>query len=136
MQISGSGAAVGALVGAAGRALVVLCWLGPGAGIVALPSAGIGLLVGAIAGALGRPLRGALVGFLLSSVIFELFMFACASVIGDLGSAFGNQDAASKFLTEVLPYTLLMGVAGAVAGGIGGAVGAMRGPGSSGPSPH
>lgn len=123
MQVSGAGAGVGALVGAAGRALVVLCWLGPGAVIFALPSAAIGLLVGAIAGALGKPVRGAIVGFVLSAVVFELFMFACASVLGDMGPIFGGKDAGTKFLTDVLPYTLLMGLAGAAAGGIGGAVG-------------
>src|SRR5262249_51579509 len=84
MQVSGTGAGVGALLGALGRALVVICWLGPQAGIIALPSAGIGLLVGAIAGSLGRPLRGALVGFVLSAFVFELFMCACASVLGTL----------------------------------------------------
>jgi hypothetical protein len=125
MQISGTGDGVCALVGAGGRALVVLCWLGPGAGIIALPSAAIGLLVGAIAGALGRLVRGAVVGFVLSAVIFELFMFACASALGDLSGIFGHKDAANKFLAEVLPYSLLMGLAGAAAGGIGGAV-AMR----------
>ena len=123
MQISGAGAGVGALVGAAGRALVVFCCLGSNAGILALPSAGIGILVGAIAGSLGKPLRGALVGFVLSAFVFELFMCACASVLGDITRIFGEKDAGTKFLTEVLPYTLLMGVAGAAAGGIGGAVG-------------
>jgi hypothetical protein len=123
MQVSGVGAGVGALVGAVGRGFVVLCWLGPEAGIVALPSAGIGVLVGAIAGALGKPIRGAIVGFILSAVVFELFMCACASILGDLAGIFGQKDAATKFLTEVLPYTMLMGVAGAFAGGIGGAVG-------------
>jgi hypothetical protein len=123
MQVSGLGAGVGALVGAAGRALVVLCWFGPGAIIFALPSAAIGLLVGAIAGALGKPIRGAIVGCVLSAVVFELFMFACASLLGDIGRIFGDKDAGTKFLTDVLPYTLLMGLAGAAAGGIGGAVG-------------
>jgi hypothetical protein len=110
MQVSGTGAGVGALLGALGRALVVIFWLGPQAGIIALPSAGIGLLVGAIAGSLGRPLRGALVGFVLSAFVFELFMCACASVLGDLGSIVGGKDAGMAFLTAVLPYTLLMGV--------------------------
>jgi hypothetical protein len=59
----------------------------------------------------------------LSAVVFELFMFACASVIGDLAGIFGQKDAGTKFLKEVLPYTLLMGLAGAAAGGIGDAVG-------------
>jgi hypothetical protein len=52
-------------------------------------------------------------------------MFACASVLGDVASIFGEQNAGRKFLTEVLPYTLLMGVAGAAAGGIGGYVGSV-----------
>jgi hypothetical protein len=123
LRVSGIGAAVGALVGAVGRALVVLGWIGSNAGIIALPSAGIGLLVGAIAGGLGKPLRGAVVGFILSAFVFELFMFACASVLGDVGKLLGQKDAGTSFLTGVLPYTLLMGVAGAAAGGIGGAVG-------------
>src|SRR6516165_12809883 len=98
MQISGTGAAVGALIGALGRALVVIFWLGPQAGVIALPSAGIGLLVGAIAGSLGRPLRGALVGFVLSAFVFELFMCACASVVGSVAGTFGEKDAGMKFL--------------------------------------
>ena len=125
MQVSATGAGVGALIGALGRALVVIFWLGPQASIIALPSAGIGLLVGAIAGSLGRPLRGALVGFVLSAFVFELFMCACASVLGDLGTIFGGKDAGMAFLTAVLPYTLLMGVAGAAAGGIGAYVGSV-----------
>ena len=123
MQISGAGAGVGALVGAVGRALVVFCFLGPNAGIIALQSAGIGLLVGAIAGALGKPLQGAIVGFVWSAVIVELFMCTSASVLGDFVGIYGQKEAGTKFLTEVLPYMLLMGLAGAAAGGIGGAVG-------------
>lgn len=123
MQISATGAGVGAVVGAVGRALVVIGWLGPAALIVALPSAGIGLLVGAIAGGLGKPLRGALVGFLLSAFVFELFMFACASALGDVAQLWGEKDKGRMFLTEVLPYTLFMGLAGAAAGFIGGIVG-------------
>jgi hypothetical protein len=64
-----------------------------------------------------------LVGFVLSAFVFELFMCACASVVGGLGSIVGGKDAEMAFLTEVLPYTLLMGVAGAAAGCIGGYVG-------------
>jgi hypothetical protein len=130
MQISGVGAGVGALVGAVSRALVVLAWIGPigpKGHIIALPSAGIGLLVGAIAGALGKPLRGAIVGFILSAVVFELFMFACASLLGGMADLVGHKGAESEFLTETLPYTLLMGLAGAAAGGIGGAVGSATG---------
>ncbi len=119
MQVSAKGAVVGALVGAVGRALVVLCWLGDVGLIVALPSAAIGLLVGTIAGALGKPLRGAVVGFVLSAVVFELFMCACASVLGGIGG-FGE---GRSFLSDVLPYMLLMGLVGAAAGGVGGAVG-------------
>ena len=123
MQISVAGAGVGALVGAVGRALVVCCWFGTNVGILAVPSAGIGLLVGMIAGSLGKPVRGAILGFVLSAFVFELFMCACASVLGEIVAIAGDQDAGTKFLTKVLPYTLLMGVAGAAAGGIGGAVG-------------
>jgi hypothetical protein len=105
---------------------VVLAWIGPigpKGHIIALPSAGVGLLVGAIAGALGKPLRGAIVGLILSAFVFELFMFACASLIGGMADLLGHKGAESEFLTEMLPYTLLMGLAGAAAGGIGGAVG-------------
>lgn len=128
MQISGRGAGVGALIGAVGRALVVLAWLGPQAGVVMLPSAAIGVLVGLIAGALGKPVRGAVVGFVLSAVVFELFMFACASVVGDFATAFGEKDPKGQFLSSVLPYMLLMGLAGAAAGGIGGAAGRVKRP--------
>ncbi len=125
MQVSAKGAGVGALVGAVGRALVALCWLaiqgaGPEAFILVLPSAAIGLLVGAIAGALRKPLRGAVVGFVLSAVVFELFMFACASALPTGGIFRG--PGAGEFLWKALPYMLLMGLAGAAAGGIGGAV--------------
>jgi hypothetical protein len=129
MQVSGTGAVVGSLVGAAGRAFVLLGWIAVSVGyvegsmfIAALPSAGIGLLVGAIAGALGKPLRGAVVGFVLSAFVFELFMCACASAL-PTGGILGQPNAGWDFLLRALPYMLLMGLAGAAAGGIGGAVG-------------
>jgi hypothetical protein len=121
MKVSGAGAAVGGLVGCIARGSVVLLNLGAGAdklSVVALPSAGIGLLVGAIAGAIGRPLLGAAVGAVLSGVVFELFMCACASLIGTL-----SQEAGDTFLSRTLIYGLEMAVAGAVAGGVGGLVG-------------
>ena len=95
--------------------------------VVALPSAGIGLLVGAIAGGLGRPLLGAAVGAILSGVIFEFFMFACASLLGHF-----EQGRGDAFLGQTLVYGLEMAVAGAVAGGVGGLVGrAAAGPNQS-----
>jgi hypothetical protein len=121
MKISPLGALVGALIGACARAAVVFLNLGHAGGALpalALPSAGIGLLVGAIAGAIGRPLLGAVVGAVLSGVVFELFMCACASVIGTF-----SQKAGGDFLSQTLIYALEMGAAGALAGGIGGLVG-------------
>lgn len=121
MKISGTGAAVGAAIGFVARGAVVLLNLGGAVGpfgMLALPSAGIGALAGAIAGATGRPLRGALVGAILSGVIFEFFMFACASLIGGF-----SQKASGDFLTQTVVYGLEMAIAGALAGGIGGAVG-------------
>jgi hypothetical protein len=125
MQVSAKGAGAGALVGAVGRALVALGWLavqgaGPEAFLLAMPSAAIGLLVGAIAGALGKPLRGAVVGFVLSAFVFEIFLFACASAL-PTGGLFARPGA-GELLWKALPYMLLMGLAGAAAGGIGGAV--------------
>lgn len=122
MRISVEGALVGAGVGALGRALVVFAFVGPII-IIALPSAGIGLLVGAIAGALGKPLYGALLGFMLSAFVFELFMFACASALGAIGKVLGDNKIQMDFLTHMLPYMLLMGLAGSAAGALGGMVG-------------
>src|SRR5260221_11495020 len=100
MKVSGTGAAVGAAVGFFARGSVVLvnfvgrdgvAEIGRGAfaplgilAVLALPSAAIGALAGAIAGATGKPLRGALVGAVLSGVVFEFFMFACGSLVGIL----------------------------------------------------
>ena len=124
MQYSGTGAVVGALVGAVGRAAVVLVWMAVvgiwGAPItVVLPSAAIGLLVGAIAGAQGKPVRGAVVGAVLSGCVFELFICACASVLHSIPLL---DRGADELFGKTLPYALLMGLAGAAAGGIGGAV--------------
>ena len=124
MRISGVGAMVGAAVGAVARTAVVFISVGGVVPLVfVLPSAAIGLLVGAIAGALARPWLGAILGFVLSAVIFELFMLPCASLIGVFGQLTGNEHAESKFLGQTLVYMLEMGVAGALAGLIGGLVG-------------
>lgn len=129
MKISGTGAAVGALVGGVGRASVVLISVGlvgnhgPLAGavaVLAMASGAIGLLVGAIAGATGKPLLGAFIGAILSGAVFELFMCACASLLGSF-----NQRAGADFLSHTLIYGLEMAAAGALAGGIGGWVGGM-----------
>lgn len=120
MRISGAGAAIGALVGFVARGAVVFLNLGVAreqAIAIALPSAGIGLLVGAIAGAVGRPLIGAAVGAVLSGFVFELFMFACASLIGAF-SPNGGRD----LLSQTLIYALEMALAGALAGFAGGLV--------------
>jgi hypothetical protein len=125
MKISAAGAGVGALVGCVGRAVVVLLNFGPDSGplaTLALPSAGIGLLVGGIAGAFGKPLVGAAVGAVLSGVVFELFMCACASLIGSF-----SQKAGSDFLSQTLVYGLEMAVAGGIAGCVGGLVGRASG---------
>ena len=117
MQISPRGAAVGALVGAAARAAVVWLHLGPNVPkAFFVPSAVIGLLVGAIAGGLGRPVRGAVAGFVLSAVVFELFLMPCVSLLG----AFGGDNAGRRFWLESLRYALEMGMAGALAGVAGG----------------
>ena len=121
MKISAAGAGVGALLGCFGRGAVVLLNLGPDGGplaTIALPSAGIGLLVGAIAGAFGRPLLGAAVGAVLSGLVFELFICACASLIGSF-----SQKAGEDFFTQTLVYGLEMALVGAIAGGVGGLVG-------------
>jgi hypothetical protein len=137
MKISGAGAGVGALVGFFGRGAVVLLnfdSVGASLPVIALPSAGIGLLVGAIAGGLGRPLLGAAVGAILSGIVFEFFMFACASLIGSF-----DQTGGAAFLSQTLVYGLEMAVAGALAGGVGGLAGrAAVGPNQSrisGPKP-
>src|SRR5262249_60326596 len=107
-----------------GRRRALLLHLGAQVPLVfLLPTAVIGILVGSIAGSTGRPLRGALLGAVLSGVVFELFMLPCASVIGTFGSITGDRDAGGKFLRETLLYGLEMAVAGALAGGLGVLVG-------------
>jgi hypothetical protein len=130
MKISGMGALVGAIVGFIARGAVVVLNFpvsGHALAFIALPSAMIGALVGGIAGATGRPLRGALVGAILSGVVFEAFMLTCASLIGQ----FSPQEG-SNFLADTLKYGLEMGIAGAVAGGIGGWVGRTNAAGGDG----
>ena len=120
MKISGTGAIVGAAIGAGARSAVVLLNLGDFVPLVfVLPSAAIGVLVGLIAGGMSKPLVGALVGALLSAVVFELFMLPCVSLIGTFGSITGEKNAAGDFLRKTVIYALEMGVAGALAGGIG-----------------
>jgi hypothetical protein len=118
MKISGAG--MGALVGCLGRATVVLINLGHNGApaVLAMPSAGIGLLVGAIAGAFGQPLLGAIVGAVLSGAVFELFVFACVSTIGTLDARGG-----ANFISQTVVYCLEMAVTSAVAGAVGGLVG-------------
>jgi hypothetical protein len=125
-RISLVGALIGALVCAFGRAGVVLINIGEAgtvAVLVSLASAAIGLLIGAIAGAFAKPVKGALIGALLSGIIFELFMLPCAHLFGTVGDVFGNQDVGRDFLASTWPYFLEMAAAGAIAGTIGGLVG-------------
>ncbi len=123
MKVSGTGAMVGAAVGFAARGAVVLLNFTTGGPLmaVALPSAAIGALVGAIAGATGRPIRGAIVGAILSGVVFEAFMLSCASVIGTFSA-----EAGPNFLRQTLTIALEMALAGAIAGLCGGAMGATQ----------
>lgn len=122
MKISAEGAMIGALIGAIARSAVVFLHLGGNAPLAFfLPSAAIGILVGFIAGATGNPWRGAVVGALLSGVVFELFMLSCASLIG-----FISQKHAEDFLWSTAIYALEMGAAGLLAGGIGGWVGTIN----------
>src|SRR5262249_34655846 len=117
MKISGLGAAVGAVVGCLARGAVVLLTMGEVNHltlILSLPSTVMGLLVGAIAGAVGRPLLGALIGAVLSGIVFEMFMFACASVVRQI-----SPQSADGFLSQTLIYGLEMTAAGALAGGVG-----------------
>jgi len=118
MRISVTGLIVGSLIGCVARSAVVLLNVGSEAGMLMLPSAGIGLLVGAIAGAAGRPLLGAAIGAVLSGVVFEFFMCACASLVGRI-----SEKAGSDFLFETLRYAVEMALAGGVAGAIGGLCG-------------
>ena len=127
MKISGTGALVGAAIGAGARSAVGLLNLGEGVPLVfVLPSAAIGVLVGLIAGATAKPLVGALVGALLSAIVFELFMLPCASLFGTFGSISGDKNAEGKFLRATVIYALEMGVAGLLAGGIGGWMGSRE----------
>lgn len=119
MKISAEGAMIGALTGAIARSAVVFLHLGGSAPLAFyLPSAAIGILVGFIAGATGNPWRGALIGALLSGVVFELFMVSCASLIGTI-----SQKDAEDFIWATAIFALEMGAAGLLAGGIGGWIG-------------
>lgn len=71
----------------------------------------------------GRPLRGAIVGALLSAVLFELLLLPCLSLIGMLSELSGEKDTQQRLFMMSLRYAAEMGVAGALAGAIGGAVG-------------
>ena len=117
---------VGGGLCAIGRAGVVLLNIGEVNTLtilISLPSAAIGLLVGAIAGAFASPGKGALIGAILSGIIFELFMLPCVFVFGTIGDVFGNYDAGSSFLVSTWPYFIEMAAVGAIAGAIGGVVG-------------
>jgi hypothetical protein len=119
MKLSAEGAMIGALIGAIARSAVVFLHLGGSAPLAFyLPSAAIGILVGFIAGATGNPWRGAVVGALLSGVVFELFMLSCASLIGII-----SKKHAEDFVWSTAIFALEMGAAGLLAGGIGGWVG-------------
>ena len=124
MKISGIGALVGAVTCAAARSAVILFHLGDLAKVqpaFVVPSATIGMLVGAIAGAAGKPVRGAVVGAVLSGVVFEVLMLPCVSLIG-LFSPVASED----FFRGTLLYGLQMAGAGAIGGALGGGVGRLR----------
>jgi|GEM_PF-4983578 len=124
MKVSGTGALVGAAVGAVARSAVVLLNLGDQVPVVfVVPSAVIGVFVGLIAGGIGKPAWGAAVGAVLSAVVFELFMLPCASLIGTFGSLTGNSQAQGKFLQGTVIYAAEMGIAGLLAGAVGGWLG-------------
>ena len=123
MKISGTGAMVGAGIGAVARATVVVLNLGAVPPILVFPSAAIGVLVGLIAGASKKPAQGALIGAMLSAVVFELFMFPCVSLAGMFGQVTGDAKAGEKFFRQTLVYAMEMGVAGALAGGLGSWIG-------------
>jgi len=126
MRWSGTGALVGAVAGALLRGLVVMLNLGAEAPVMfAIPSAAIGVLVGIIAGATGQPLRGALVGAVLSAVVFELVMMPCFALAGLLDEINADLSTSRLFLRSLL-YAAEMGVAGALAGGLGGWAGRRR----------
>jgi hypothetical protein len=59
-----------------------------------------------------------MVGAILSGAVFELFVFACVSLVGSF-----NQKAGGDILSQTFVYCLGMAVAGAVAGSVGGFVG-------------
>jgi hypothetical protein len=126
MRVSGIGALVGAGVGAIARSAVIFANFGTETPLMfVLPSAAIGILVGTIAGALARPWIGALVGAILSAVVFELIMLPCISLVGTLGEITGKKDTDHGFLLATLMLAGEMGIAGALAGLIGGFVGRM-----------
>ncbi|QDS95089.1 hypothetical protein FF011L_38730 [Roseimaritima multifibrata] len=125
LRVSPTGAIVGAVICAIGRSLVVVWALGEPAWIFMFPSAGIGLLVGAISGSIGRPLLSAIIGALLSAIVFEFFLVPCVSLVGVFGNSTGNNDAASDFMFSTLKYLIGMAVAGGIGGGVGGAVGRL-----------
>lgn len=115
MRTAWGGIMVGAMVGFIARGMVVGLNL-PDNGVLillALPSAVIGALVGGIAGATAKPIRGAIVGAVLSGLVFEFFVIAVTGLFG----------GAERGVAETFVYALQMALAGAIAGGLGGLVG-------------
>lgn len=120
VKISVTGALVGAAIGALARGAVVVVNLGPNIlPVFVVPSAAIGVFVGLIAGAMKSPWTGAIVGAVLSAVVFELFMLPCISLLGLFGSVNGDNQLQADFFLKSLVYALEMGLAGALAGGLG-----------------
>ena len=110
-RLSLVGACVGASVGGVGRAALAAYHLTDARrlGALVLIAAGIGILIGAVAGLSGKPVPGAVIGAVLSLVVY----LGNLQVIGLL-ALLGAGSVPS--LLEALAL-------GALAGGIGGAAG-------------
>ncbi len=112
-RLSLVGACVGASVGGVARAALAAYHLTDARqlGALVLITAGIGILIGAVAGLSGKPVSGAVIGAVLSLVVY----LGNLQVIGLL-ALLGAGSVPS--LLEAL-------ASGALAGGIGGAAGQM-----------
>lgn len=113
-RVSLVGAGAGALLGGISRAVLAALHLSDTsrqAIPVVLTAVVIGIVIGALAGATGRPLLGATVGAVLSTVVF-VGVLPLVGLLHLLGAG-------------TIPSLLEVVAAGAIPGGIGGAVGQM-----------
>jgi hypothetical protein len=111
-RLSGTGAAAGAVAGAAIRGGLVLFHLrevSEPTALLVLTAAIVGALIGAVAGLTGRPVLGAVIGAVASGVVF-LATLPVAALLSVLGAG------TIARLAEVV-------AGGAVAGLLGGAAG-------------